>query len=253
MVASDTMSIARRFTSIFAVVTVSAMLGAAVPAASAGNAVAGTTVTATRSFPKTTTAKRDFLAEHTSTDIESNADWGGIESLDVPQTESQAEKDQKAQEQAKAEAQAQATQEQAQAQTGAQAASRSSERANISVPAAPASATGQALADYALQFQGYPYVAGGNTPSGWDCSGFVQWVFAQFGVSLPHYSGAQMSVGTAVGSIAEAAPGDIIVNAQHAAIYIGNGMVINALNPAQGTQVTSLAVFSGGYAIRRVL
>lgn len=255
MVTSDTMNIAKRFTSIFAVVAVSALLGAAVPAASAGGAMADTTVTATRSFPKTTAAKRDFLAEHTSTDVESNADWGGIESLDVPQTESQAEKDQKAQEQAKAEAQAQAAQEQAQAQaqTGAQAASRSSERANISVPTAPASATGQALADYALQFQGYPYVAGGNTPSGWDCSGFVQWVFAQFGVSLPHYSGAQMSAGTAVGSIAEAAPGDIIVNAQHAAIYIGNGMVINALNPAQGTQVTSLAVFSGGYAIRRVL
>ncbi|MCB4892028.1 peptidase P60 [Bifidobacterium pseudocatenulatum] len=251
MVTSDTMNIAKRFTSIFAVVAVSALLGAAVPAASAGGAMADTTVTATRSFPKTTAAKRDFLAEHTSTDVESNADWGGIESLDVPQTESQAEKDQKAQEQAEAEAQAQAAQAQAQAES--QAASRSSDRASISVPTAPASATGQALADYALQFQGYPYVAGGNTPSGWDCSGFVQWVFAQFGVSLPHYSGAQMSVGTAVGSIAEAAPGDIIVNAQHAAIYIGNGMVINALNPAQGTQVTSLAVFSGGYAIRRVL
>lgn len=256
MVASDTMNIAKRFTSIFAVVAVSALLGAAVPAASAGGAMADTTVTATRSFPKTTAAKRDFLAEHTSTDVESNADWGGIESLDVPQTESQAEKDQKAQEQAEAEAQAQAQAAQAQAQTQAetQTASRSSERADISsVPTAPASATGQALADYALQFQGYPYVSGGNTPSGWDCSGFVQWVFAQFGVSLPHYSGAQMSVGTAVGSIAEAAPGDIIVNTQHAAIYIGNGMVINALNPAQGTQVTSLAVFSGGYAIRRVL
>lgn len=251
MVTSDTMNIAKRFTSIFAVVAVSALLGAAVPAASAGGAMADTTVTATRSFPKTTAAKRDFLAEHTSTDVESNADWGGIESLDVPQTESQAEKDQKAQESAEAEAQAQAAQAQAQAES--QAASRSSDRASISVPTAPASATGQALADYALQFQGYPYVAGGNTPSGWDCSGFVQWVFAQFGVSLPHYSGAQMSVGTAVGSIAEAAPGDIIVNAQHAAIYIGNGMVINALNPAQGTQVTSLAVFSGGYAIRRVL
>lgn len=258
MVASDTMNIAKRFTSIFAVVAVSALLGAAVPAASAGGAMADTTVTATRSFPKTTAAKRDFLAEHTSTDVESNADWGGIESLDVPQTESQAEKDQKAQEQAEAEAQAQTAQAQAQtaqaqAQAESQSASRSSDRASISVPTAPASATGQALADYALQFQGYPYVAGGNTPSGWDCSGFVQWVFAQFGVSLPHYSGAQMSVGTAVGSIAEAAPGDIIVNTQHAAIYIGNGMVINALNPAQGTQVTSLAVFSGGYAIRRVL
>lgn len=256
MVASNTMNIAKRFTSIFAVVAVSASLGAAVPAASAGSAMADTTVTATRSFPKTTAAKRDFLAEHTSTDVESNADWGGIESLDVPQTESQAEKDRKAQEQAEAEAQAQAQAAQAQTQTQAESrtASRSSERADISsVPTAPASATGQALADYALQFQGYPYVSGGNTPSGWDCSGFVQWVFAQFGVSLPHYSGAQMSVGTAVGSIAEAAPGDIIVNAQHAAIYIGNGMVINALNPAQGTQVTSLAVFSGGYAIRRVL
>ena len=256
MVASNTMNIAKRFTSVFAVVAVSASLGAAVPAASAGSAMADTTVTATRSFPKTTAAKRDFLAEHTSTDVESNADWGGIESLDVPQTESQAEKDRKAQEQAEAEAQAQAQAAQAQTQTQAEAqtASRSSERADISsVPTAPASATGQALADYALQFQGYPYVSGGNTPSGWDCSGFVQWVFAQFGVSLPHYSGAQMSVGTAVGSIAEAAPGDIIVNTQHAAIYIGNGMVINALNPAQGTQVTSLAVFSGGYAIRRVL
>lgn len=256
MVASNTMNIAKRFTSIFAVVAVSASLGAAVPAASAGSAMADTTVTATRSFPKTTAAKRDFLAEHTSTDVESNADWGGIESLDVPQTESQAEKNRKAQEQAEAEAQAQAQAAQAQTQTQAEAqtASRSSERADISsVPTAPASATGQALADYALQFQGYPYVSGGNTPSGWDCSGFVQWVFAQFGVSLPHYSGAQMSVGTAVGSIAEAAPGDIIVNTQHAAIYIGNGMVINALNPAQGTQVTSLAVFSGGYAIRRVL
>lgn len=256
MVASNTMNIAKRFTSIFAVVAVSASLGAAVPAASAGSAMADTTVTATRSFPKTTAAKRDFLAEHTSTDVESNADWGGIESLDVPQTESQAEKDRKAQEQAEAEAQAQAQAARAQTQTQAEAqtASRSSERADISsVPTAPASATGQALADYALQFQGYPYVSGGNTPSGWDCSGFVQWVFAQFGVSLPHYSGAQMSVGTAVGSIAEAAPGDIIVNTQHAAIYIGNGMVINALNPAQGTQVTSLAVFSGGYAIRRVL
>lgn len=256
MVASYTMNIAKRFTSIFAVAAVSASLGAAVPAASAGSAMADTTVTATRSFPKTTAAKRDFLAEHTSTDVESNADWGGIESLDVPQTESQAEKDRKAREQAEAEARAQAQAAQAQAQTQAetQTASRSSERADISsVPTAPASATGQALADYALQFQGYPYVSGGNTPSGWDCSGFVQWVFAQFGVSLPHYSGAQMSVGTAVGSIAEAAPGDIIVNTQHAAIYIGNGMVINALNPAQGTQVTSLAVFSGGYAIRRVL
>ncbi len=222
-----------------------------VPAANAADNANGSVVTATRSFPKTTATKQNFLAEHASTDVEGDTDWGGIENLDVPQTKSQAEKDQEAAEQkAKEEAEAQA---QAQTQTDTQSASRSSERTSISVPTAPASATGQALADYALQFQGYPYVSGGNTPSGWDCSGFVQWVYAQFGVSLPHYSGAQMSVGTAVGSISEAAPGDIIVNSQHAAIYIGNGMVINALNPSQGTQITSLAVFTSDYVIRRVL
>ena len=257
MVASNTMNIAKRFTSIFAVVAVSASLGAAVPAASAGSAMADTTVTATRSFPKTTAAKRDFLAEHTSTDVESNADWGGIESLDVPQTESQAEKDRKAQEQAEAEAQAQAQAAQAQTQTQAEAqtASRSSERADISsVPTAPASATGQALADYALQFQGYPYVAGGNTPAGWDCSGFVQYVFSQFGISLPRTSGAQATVGTPVASLADAKPGDILANGTHAAIYIGNGQVMNAMNPVQGTAVSDVSVFGGaGYSIRRVM
>ena len=219
------------------------------PVVNAADTKADAVVTATRSFPKTTAAKQNFLAEHTSTDVEGDTDWGGIENLDVPQTKSQAEKDQEAAEkQAQEEAEAQA-----QAQTDTQSASRSSERTSISVPTAPATATGQALADYALQFQGYPYVSGGNTPSGWDCSGFVQWIYAQFGVSLPHYSGSQMSVGTAVGSISEAAPGDIIVNSQHAAIYIGNGMVINALNPSQGTQITSLAVFTSDYVIRRVI
>ena len=83
MVASDTMNIAKRFTSIFAVVAVSALLGAAVPAASAGGAMADTTVTATRSFPKTTAAKRGFSRRaHIHRNVESNADWGGIESLD---------------------------------------------------------------------------------------------------------------------------------------------------------------------------
>ncbi len=57
-----------------------------------------------------------------------------------------------------------------------------------------------------------------------------------------------------VPSLAEAQPGDIIANANHAAIYIGNGMIVNALNPAQGTQVTNLSAFGGAaYSIRRVL
>ena len=237
-----------------------AFVGVAPTAIAASDATRQEAVVATRSFPKTNAVKKNILAESTSTQVESGSDWGGVESLNVPQTKSQAEKDQEAADK-KAQEEEQAR---AQAQVQSQAANRSESRTALntgsgtassttSIPAPPATATGQALAQYALQFQGYPYVAGGNQPSGWDCSGFVQWVFSQFGVSLPHYSGAQMSVGSPVGSIADAAPGDIIVNSHHAAIYIGNGMVINALNPAQGTQVTSLAVFTSSYVIRRVL
>ena len=104
----------------------------------------------------------------------------------------------------------------------------------------------------ANQFVGkVPYVSGGNTPSGWDCSGFVQYVYGQMGVSLPHYSGAQATVGRAVGSLADAQPGDIIANAQHAAIYVGNGMVINS--QLNGTRYDPIAwVFPSSYSIRRI-
>ena len=99
-----------------------------------------------------------------------------------------------------------------------------------------------------------PYVSGGNTPAGWDCSGFVQYVFAQMGISLPHYSGAQAALGTAVPSLAEAQPGDIIANGAHSGIYVGNGMVVNALNPKAGTVYTPVAyAYSGPYSIRRLL
>ena len=119
----------------------------------------------------------------------------------------------------------------------------------------PDSASASALVAYAAQFVGVvPYVSGGNTPAGWDCSGFVQYVFAQMGISLPHYSGAQATLGTAVPSLAEAQPGDIIANAAHAGIYVGNGMVVNALNKNAGTVYTPVAyAFSGSYSIRRLL
>lgn len=111
------------------------------------------------------------------------------------------------------------------------------------------------LVNYAMQYVGkVPYVWGGTTTSGWDCSGFVRYVYAQFGVSLPRVSGAQATVGRGIGSLADAKPGDIIANPQHAAIYIGNGMVVNALDPADGTTVTPIGwAFTGGYSIRRVI
>ena len=112
------------------------------------------------------------------------------------------------------------------------------------------------VAGYAASFVGIvPYVWGGTTPAGWDCSGFTQYVFAQFGVSLPHYSGSQANCGMYVDSLANAQPGDLLANGTHAAIYIGGGMVVNALNPYQGTQICSVSgAFGGaGYSIRRIV
>ena len=243
------MSIARKTVSFMtALVAAGTLFVATAPVASAEDAEVATS---SRSFPKVTTVRKDLFAESTSTSVDQDADWGGIEALDVPQTKSQAEKDAEAAEQAAAEAAA------------AQAASRSAARESLSttssaaasVPNPPASATGAAIAKYSLNFIGYPYQYGGSSPSGWDCSGFVQYVFAQFGVSLPRTSGAMMSVGSPVGSLAEAQPGDIIASAGHAAIYIGNGTVMNAMDYGAGTNTAAVArVFpGGGYAIRRVV
>lgn len=225
------------------------------PPAMAQTATSDSAVASSRSFPKRSTVRRDQLKESVSTDVQSNTDWGGIENLIVPQTKSQAEKDAEAKAQQEEETRKQAQEQAArQAQTQAaqqEEASRSAERTAITPPA---SKTGQAVAEYAMRFSGYPYVYGGNQPSGWDCSGFVQYVFAQFGVTLPHQSGSQMSVGSPVASLAEAQPGDILANGSHAAIYIGNGMVMNAMSPSQGTGVAPVGmVMYGSCAIRRVL
>lgn len=245
----------KRAISITTAAALAASLLVGAPAAVADDAASSSNyVVSTRSFPKVNTAKTNFFAEATSTNVDEDSNWGGLESMNVPQTKSTAEKEaeQKAKEEEEAREQAEA------------AASRSQEREPVveEAPAAqpetpsvpvPTSKNGQAIADFARKYVGAPYVAGGTTPAGWDCSGFVMWVFGQFGISLPRTSGAQATVGTAVPSLAQAQPGDIIANGMHAAIYVGNGMVVNALNPAQGTQITSLAVFSGGYSIRRVL
>lgn len=236
-----------------AAVAVCATFVAAAPAAIAADQSG--VVASERSFPKTSVARKDVLKESVSTDVKGN--WGGIESLNVPKTKSQAEKDA---EQERQEAAARAQQEAAAQQ--AAAASRSATRSSLESSSSasltvnpPDSKTAAALVSYAEQFVGQvPYVWGGSTTSGWDCSGFVMYVFAQFGISLPHSSGAQAGYGTAVPSLASAQPGDIIANSAHAGIYVGNGMVVNALNPSQGTQITPVAwAFTGSYSIRRLL
>ena len=208
-------------------------------------------VTSVRSFRGMNEGRTQLFAESSSVAVDEGTDWGGAETLDVPQTKSQAEKDAEAAAQAAAEAERAAQQQ-------AAAASRSQSRESLTTTTttpSPSGTGGAAVAQYALQFRGYPYVYGGNTPAGWDCSGFVQYVFSQFGVSLPRTSGAMMSVGSPVGSLAEAQPGDILASPGHAAIYIGNGMVMNAMTAGSGTDTASVSwVFSGGgYAIRRVI
>lgn len=147
----------------------------ALPATAMAYPPSNNTVYSVRSFPATTTTRRDLTRESVSTDVQSDSDWGGIENLIVPQTKSQAEKDAELKAQQEEETRKQA-QEQAERQAREQAlrqeeASRSADRTAITPPA---SKTGQAVAEYAMQFSGYPYVYGGNQPSGWDCSGFVQ-------------------------------------------------------------------------------
>ncbi|MCF2684384.1 C40 family peptidase, partial [Faecalicatena contorta] len=95
-------------------------------------------------------------------------------------------------------------------------------------------AKGQEIVDYACQFIGNPYVWGGTSlTNGADCSGFVQSVFAHFGVSLPRTTWDMESVGTPV-SYEEAVPGDIILYDGHVGIYMGNGQIVNAINSAKG-------------------
>lgn len=219
--------------------------GVAPAALAANDGATQDAVVATRSFPKTNAVKKNILAEASSTQVESDSDWGGVESLNVPQTKSQAEKD------AEAAAAAAAGPGSGPSRFSFRRSKRLSSSGSFTVTP-PDGASVSSLLTFANQFVGkVPYVSGGNTPSGWDCSGFVQYVYGQMGVSLPHYSGAQATVGRAVGSLADAQPGDIIANAQHAAIYVGNGMVINS--QLNGTRYDPIAwVFPSSYSIRRI-
>ena len=111
---------------------------------------------------------------------------------------------------------------------------------------------GVAVAEYALQFVGNPYVYGGTSlTNGADCSGFVMSVYANFGVSLPHSSAADRSQGYAVDGLENAQPGDLICYSGHVALYIGNGQIVHASNKKTGIKV-SQADYRKILAIRRI-
>jgi cell wall-associated NlpC family hydrolase len=106
-----------------------------------------------------------------------------------------------------------------------------------------------AIVNYARQFLGTPYVWGGTTPAGFDCSGFTQYVFRNFGIELPRTSSGQSTVGTRV-SAADARPGDLVWWPGHVGIYTGNGNNIAARQP--GTPLTEGPIYNSNPTFIRV-
>jgi peptidoglycan DL-endopeptidase CwlO len=95
----------------------------------------------------------------------------------------------------------------------------------------------------ALGYQGVPYVFGGADPSGFDCSGFIMYVYAKYGVSLPHSVHQQDALGTPI-TQAQARPGDVVVfnDDSHDGFYAGNGMILHA--PYSGANVREQPLWS---------
>ena len=87
-------------------------------------------------------------------------------------------------------------------------------------------------------YLGTPYAWGGGAPGGFDCSGFVSYVYAQMGISLPHQSGDILNSGTVI-SASEARPGDILWWPGHVGIYAGNGQVLHS-TPGPGVSITNI-------------
>ena len=108
--------------------------------------------------------------------------------------------------------------------------------------------------DLAQQHLGVPYVWGGESPSGFDCSGLVQYVYRQLGVSLPRVAADQARAGQPVAGLADAIPGDLVAfndPVDHIGIYAGNGLMVVA--PKAGDVVKVQAIYKEPTAIRRVL
>ncbi|WP_238581662.1 C40 family peptidase [Demequina aestuarii] len=110
-----------------------------------------------------------------------------------------------------------------------------------------AAISGSAIIAEAAKHVGDPYVSGGSAPGGFDCSGFTSYVFAQFGISLPHSSGAYYNVGTRVSS---PQAGDIIVSPGHVGIYAGPNLQIDA--PTHGKTIQFRGIWQSNPTYVRV-
>lgn len=145
---------------------------------------------------------------------------------------------------------AEAARQAAEAQMASYAASYSGPSAS-ELAAAPAYGSADAASVFAVaqQYLGVPYVYGGATPAGFDCSGLVKYVYAQFGINLPHSSSAQGAAGTQI-SESEAVPGDLVVMSGHIGFYAGNGTILHA--PYEGASVRVQPIWTSDYWIVRI-
>ena len=131
--------------------------------------------------------------------------------------------------------------------------SSSESSSDSSASSSTSSGSGSSVVSYATQFVGNPYVWGGTSlTSGADCSGFVQSVYANFGVSLPRTSYEQQNAGYEV-SYADAQPGDLICYGGHVAIYMGNGQIVHASNSRDGIKVSNNAAYRTITSVRRLV
>ena len=120
--------------------------------------------------------------------------------------------------------------------------------------AAPTSVTGADVVADAKQYLGIPYVWGGESTSGLDCSGLVQKTFGDLGISLPRVAADQAHAGTPVDSLADAQPGDLLFfgnPAYHVAIYAGNNQLIESPEPGKTVHITD--VYQTPTSIRRIV
>lgn len=119
----------------------------------------------------------------------------------------------------------------------------------------PANAAAGDLVSIAYSLVGSPYIAGSNGPNGFDCSGFVQYVYSRVGVNVSRSSSTQLYDGVAV-SYQDAQPGDILSwgyvdgVATHSALYVGNGQMVHATNPSQGVIASDVAAWTRGSGTR---
>ena len=121
-------------------------------------------------------------------------------------------------------------------------------------PARTVPTAGERAAHFALHEVGVPYRWGGESPSGFDCSGLVRWSYLHVGIDLPHSSYALFAEGRSVAS-SHLRPGDILFfdGLGHVGLYVGHGRMVHAPNTGETVEVVSLDLWSGSFeGARRV-